>query len=107
MPIDATRTLTSAASASTWIPMNQYAVPFNVGFGVVKTGTGDITFTVQHTFDNVLAGDTATAFDHSEVSGQTASVDGNYAYPVAAIRLNVTAVSGVATAALRVKQAGV
>lgn len=97
----------SVVSATPYVTMNLYEVPFNVGFGVVKSGAGDITFTVQHTFDDFQNGATATAFDHSEVSGKTGTVDGNYAYPVRGIRLNVTAVSGAATATLKVLQAGV
>lgn len=96
----------NAVSAYPWMPLDQHIAPFNVGFGVVKTGTGDITYTVQHTFNNVIAGSAATAFDNSYVSGKTANADGNYAFPVAAIRLNVTAVSGVATAELTAWQAG-
>lgn len=33
----------------------------------------------------------ARVFDHSSLTGKTANADGNYAYPVSAIRLNVTA----------------
>ena len=96
----------SAGGNSNWIPLNHYAVPFNVGFGVVKTGTGDVTYSVQHTFNDVLAGSAATAFDHSFVSGQTASRDGNYAFPVMATRLVVTAASGAANLEFHVVQAG-
>lgn len=97
----------SASGASAWIPMDPHISPFNIGFGVAKTGTGDITYTVQHTFDNVIAGSAATAFDHPYVSGATTNRDGNYAFPVAAVRLNVTAVSGVATATMILYQAGI
>ena len=62
---------------------------FNVGFGVVVDGT--VTYTVQHTFDGV------NWFDHEFVVGGTANDDGNYAFPVASIRLNVTAGGGTAT----------
>jgi len=97
----------NAVSAAPWIPLDPHRNPVNVGFGVTKVGTGDITFKVQHTFDDVLAEASAVAFDHSLVSGKTASQDGSYAYPISAIRLNVTAVSGVATAILSVVQAGI
>lgn len=97
----------SVVTASSWLPQDQNISPFNLGFGVVVSGTGNITYTVQHTFNDVLAGSAATAFDHPFVSGQTASRDGNYAFPVAAVRLNVTAVSGVATAEMTLIQAGV
>lgn len=98
----------TAVSVAPWIPLDPLRNPVHVGFGVTKIGTGDITFKVQHTFDNVMEpGASATAYDHSLVSGKTASIEGSYLYPISAIRLNVTAVSGVATAALTVLQAGV
>lgn len=96
----------NAASASTPILLNHFPAPVNIGFGVVKAGTGDVTYTVQHTFDDVGNGATATWFDHSLVSGKTATVDGSYLYPIMAVRLNVTAVSGAVTATLKVVQAG-
>lgn len=97
----------AASGASTPIVLNHFPAPFNAGFGVVKGGTGDITYSVQHTFDDVGGGATATWFDHSLVSGKTASVDGSYLYPVMAVRLAVTAVSGAVTATLKLVQAGV
>lgn len=81
-------------------------VPFNVGFGLNITGTA--TCTVQHTFDDPYAVgfDAATAkwYDHPDVTGDTADVDGNYAFPVRAIRLQQTA--GAGSAALTLVQAG-
>jgi len=108
MPIRHQRTITAAVvSAYPWVPLNQYAVPFNVGFGISKGGTGDTTFRVEHTFDNVLTGASAgSVFTHIDVSAATASRDGNYAYPVAAVRLNVASVSGAATLVFSVLQTG-
>ena len=96
----------AGVSASRWIPLDTGSNPFNVGFGVDKIGTGDITYSVQHTFHEVLEGTSALAYDHSQVSGRTASIDGNYAFAVNAVRLNVTATSGTATAVLRLIQSG-
>jgi hypothetical protein len=59
---------------------------FAVGFGAIVTGTA--TYTIQHTFDGV------NYFDHEFVVGATTSQDGNYAYPVASIRVNVTSGTG-------------
>lgn len=88
------------------IPLDNYISPFNVGFGVKVSGT--VTFTVQHTFDDVFAAGytpaSGTWFDHPTVSADSANTDGNYAFPVSAIRLNVTAGSGTAT--LTATQAG-
>jgi hypothetical protein len=86
----------SSVAASAPIPVD-HKIPANIGFGVVMSGT--LTYTVEHTFDNIF--DTAvtpTWFPNTSVSAETTSVDGNYAFPVRAIRLNVTAyTSGAAT----------
>jgi hypothetical protein len=80
----------SSVAASAPIVMDRLQNPFNVGFGVVISGGGSATYSVQHTFDNILGGATATWFDNSTVAGETTNMDGNYAFPVTAIRLNVT-----------------
>lgn len=85
-------TVTGVAT-SAWIPLDTKQTPFNVGLGVV-INSGTATYTVQHTFNNVLAGETATAFDNATLAGDTTNQDGNYAFPVAAVRLNVTVSSG-------------
>lgn len=89
------------------IAMDYYVGPFNVGFGVVpEVG---VTYTVQHTFQDCLTPgfDPATAiwFDHPTAVTQTVKQDGNYAFPVSAIRLKVDA--GANSATLTVIQAGV
>lgn len=80
--------------------------PFNIGLGVVVSGT--VTYTVQHTFDDVYASGfsaaSATWFDHPTLAADTANADSNYAYPVMGIRLSVTA--GTGTATLTIIQAG-
>ncbi len=87
---------TSDVSVSAPIPLDHYAEPFNVGFGVVVTGT--VTYTVQHTFDDVFAAGfvaaSATWFNHATVAAVTVSADGNYAFPVRAVRVNQTAGTG-------------
>lgn len=98
MPVRAVRTL-NAVSASPWVPFNQYAVPFNVSFGVLVGTTVEASATnyrIEHTFVNVIAGEIATAnaiFIHEDVSADNANADGNYAFPIAAARLRVTAIS--------------
>jgi hypothetical protein len=88
----------SSATTSNPIPVDYLQTPFSVGFGV-SLGGGVMTFKVQHTFDNPFDPTiTPTWFDHPTVTGKTADTDGNYAAPVRAIRLNVTAwTSGTAT----------
>lgn len=84
-------------------PLDHYISPFNVGIGVVVTGT--VNYTVQHTFDNVQAVDAPTWFNHSTLASQTGNLDGNYAYPVMAIKVLVN--SGTGTATATIIQAGV
>ena len=83
--------------------MNLDSTPFNVGFGVVISGAP--TYTVQHTFDNPWTTTSPVWFDHPTVAGETANADGNYAFPVAAIKVVIT--SGTGTAQLTVIQAGI
>jgi hypothetical protein len=87
--------------------MNLNTSPFNVGFGVTVSGT--VNYTVQHTFDDVYSAtfnpSTATWFDHPTVASLAANADGNYAFPVTAIRLLVN--SGGGTATLALLQAGI
>ena len=93
----------TAAGSTSAAPMDTYGAPFNVGMGVVVSGT--VNYTVQHTFDNVLDSTiTPTWFNHPVMASLTANQDGNYAFPVAAIRLTVN--SGTGTATLNIIQAG-
>lgn len=75
---------------------DSYISPFNVGFGVVVSGT--VNYTVQHTFDG------NTWFPHPTIASQTTNQDGNYAFPVLQVRLTVN--SGGGTATLTLIQAG-
>jgi len=96
----------TGTGSSAFIPMNLDTNPFNVGFGVVVTGT--VNYTVEHTFDPIWqAGGPAAAgiFAHPTVASKTASQDGNYAFPVSGIRVTVN--SGAGTATLTVIQAGI
>ena len=96
----ATRT---GVGSSNVLAMDLYISPFNVGFGVVVTGT--VTYTIQHTFDNVQTVASPTWFSHPTIAGKSDNQDGNYAFPVAAIKVLVTAGDGTATAT--VIQAGI
>jgi len=104
MTVDAT----SVATVGRWIPMDIYAVPFNVGFGAIVGSAGSGTIRVEHTFDNVFdASITPTAFVHSDVSANSSNIDGNYAYGVSAVRLVVAScASGGSTFALSLIQTG-
>ena len=96
------RVTVGAQDVSKVIPLDTYQDPFNVSIGVSLSGGATLTYSVQHTFDDVQAAGfdptTATWFSNSGLSAKTTSLDGNYAFPVTAIRLNVTAyTSGTAT----------
>ena len=97
----------SGVTASAVGAMNLNVSPFNIGFGVAVTGT--VTYTVQHTFDDVYSPTfspaSATWYSHPVVVGQTTSQDGNYAFPVRGIRVNITAGTGSVIATLL--QAGI
>lgn len=82
--------------------MNTNISPFNVGFGVVASGT--VNYTVQHTFDDPAVGFT-TWYSHPTVAGEVANADGNYAFPVTGIKVLVNSGSGSAT--LNLIQAGI
>lgn len=93
----------TGTGSSSMLPMNLNATPFNIGFGVVVSGT--VNYTVQHTFDNPQTTASPTWFSHPTVAALTASQDGNYAFPVAAIKVLVNSGSGTAT--MTVIQAGI
>ena len=93
----------TGVGSSNVLPMDLYISPFNVGFGVVATGT--VTYTVQHTFDNPQTVASPVWFSHPTIAAKSDNQDGNYAFPVAAIKVLVTA--GAGTAAMTLIQAGV
>ena len=92
----------TATGSSSALVMNTNISPFNVGFGVVVTGT--VTYSVQHTFDDPAVGFT-TWYSHPTIAAKTDNQDGNYAFPVTGIKLLVTAGDGTAT--MNLIQAGI
>lgn len=78
------------------IPVDFRAQNFGLGIGVVVSGT--ITFTVQHTFDDIYnPAVTPTWFNNATLAALSVNTDGNYAFPVRAIRLTTSAGTGTAT----------
>lgn len=76
--------------ASVWIPLDYRQAPFHVGLGAVVV-SGTATYTVQHTFDDIYDLTVVpVSYDNAGLTAVTANKDGNYAFPVRAIRLNVT-----------------
>jgi len=98
--------VSGAAGVTAPIPLDNYQTPFSVGIGVAVTGT--VNYTVQHTFDDVFAPSfdptTAVWYPHASLVNAIASLDGNYGYPVRAVRLNMN--SGTGTCTMTVIQAG-
>jgi len=92
-------TITNNGTAtSRIINLDYFNDPFAIGMGVVVTGT--ITYSVQHTFNNIydssVSTSTFTWFNNSSLANLTGNMDGNYAFPVYGIRL-VTTGTGAAT----------
>jgi hypothetical protein len=86
-------TSVTGVAVSSAIYVNHDLIPLNIGFGCVITGTA--TYTVEHSFDDLRDPTiTATWFPHPFVVAQTVSKDGNYAMPITAYRLNVSASTG-------------
>ena len=100
IPVTLTQTGTGSSRA---YQSDLWPTPFNLGFGCVIT-SGAATYSVEHTFDDIQTNASPTWFPHPTVAGLSANADGNYAFPVTAIRLTVSAGSG--TVALTLVQAG-
>ena len=100
---------TLGSAISTPIFPDYFQNPFAIGVGV-NIQTGAATYSIEHTFDqNVVysplfngvsallpSGTTGTAiwFQNSGINGTSnITTNGNYAFPVAAIRLNVSSTS--------------
>lgn len=83
-----------AAGSSAWIPSNRKQTPFNIGMGIVLSAGAVLNYTVEHTFDNIQKGVTPTPFPNSGLTGKSVSDDGNYAFPVFAVRLTVNTHTG-------------
>lgn len=99
-------TVSGASLSSNILAMDTYISPFNVGFGVVITGT--VSYSIQHTFDNPQTVASPTWFTHpSFATAQTANLDGNYAFPVAAIKIITSSATNTGTVKLTVIQAGI
>lgn len=92
----------TGVGSSSALVMNTNISPFNVGFGVIVSGT--VNYTVQHTFDDPAVGFT-TWFSHPTIASLSANADGNYAFPVTGIKVLVN--SGDGSATLKLIQAGI
>ena len=93
----------SSQDASAWIPVDYKQTPFNIGMGVTLSAGATLTYTVQHTFDDIQDPNAMiNTFRNDGLTSQTTNEDGNYSFPVRAIRLNVEShTSGSATLTIR------
>ncbi len=91
------------------IVIDQYISPCNIAVGVTLSAGAVVTYTVEHTFDDVFSPTfnpaTAAWFPHATLAALAVQADGNYFAPPAAIRLNVAASNGTVT--IQVRQAGI
>lgn len=92
----------TGTGSSSALVMNTNISPFNVGFGIVVSGT--VNYTVQHTFDDPAVGFT-TWYAHPTIAAKTDNQDGNYAFPVTGIKVLVN--SGDGSATMNLIQAGI
>jgi hypothetical protein len=88
--------------------------PFSIGVGVTVNSSA-VVYNIEHTFDYIgtlssnfvgFLASAATWFQHSTLSAQTSNANGNYAFGVTAVRLNVTAGSSTGTTTMTLVQAG-
>lgn len=118
------KTLTSATPSATigadtfdigWAAASvcqMYPVDFNSvtggGISVAVTITGTINWDIQHTLDDIFESTTAAQdakwFDHADLAGETTSGDGNYAFPIRAIRFLTNSVTTGATVRMNIIQ---
>lgn len=90
--------------------------PFSIGVGVTANSTSATTsWNIEHTFDYIgnissnfvgFLSSAATWFQHSTLSGQSSNGNGNYAFGVTAVRLNVTAGASQGNITMTLVQAG-
>ena len=86
----------TGTGTTAWIPLDYKQAPFNVSVAAVVNGT--ITYDIEHTFDDIFdTTKTPTAFKHATIVSQSANKDGNYAFPIRAVRVNNTAGTGSTT----------
>lgn len=99
--------VTASASGASSMLVVDYVVPvFAIGIGCVVSNGASLTYKVQHSFDDPnLGANNMTWFDHAFITGQTGNKDGNYAFPIRATRLNVTAFSS-GTVTMTILQGG-
>lgn len=91
----------NAVSSSNWYPVDSYSPLTSIAVEAV----GTVNYTIQHTLDDTVnSSATPLAFDHDTLAAQTTTQDGNYAFPISAIRVTIN--SGAGSVNVTVLQAG-
>ena len=86
----------NGVGTSPWIPMDYKQSPFSLGMSV--TVNGPITYTIEHTFDDIYNSNiTPTVFKHPVLQSQAVSENGVYDFPIRAFRLKNTSGVGSTT----------
>ena len=104
--------LSNAVGGTPPIPLDINQSPFNVSVAVSLSAGASLTYTVEHTFDDIYAPgydpDAATAvwFSQSSLATKSQNAEGNYTYPIRAVRLSLVNPSSSGTATMTVIQAG-
>lgn len=80
--------------------------PGGFSISVATVATGTVTYNIEYCFDDLLSGATATWFT-GPVTGATTSQVVNITTPCTAIRVNVTAGTGTATATIHQITSGI
>ena len=95
-------TQNGTGTSSIWFP-DWMQNPFNIGIQVVLPASATATFNIEHTLDNIeitqigpFSGNAnattaanATWVANPGITLATATINGNYAFPVRAIRVNI------------------
>lgn len=99
-------TTLSEVGASKPLNVNLGALPINVSVAVLVSDDANLTYNVEHMYQDILVNKPKQEFWFPFLTGETTTQDGYYGYPITAVRLVITDyVSGSAT--LVAIQAGV
>jgi hypothetical protein len=80
----------TAATVSAWMGLTAMENPFNVSLAVVISTNSVLTYTVEYVHSDSLNATSSTIFSHPDLTDQSTKLDANIAFPVDAVRLNVT-----------------
>lgn len=102
--------LSNAVGVTPPIPLDINQSPFAVSIAVSLSAGASLTYTVEHTYDDIYAQgfdpSTAVWFSQTSLATKAVAAEGNYTYPVRAVRLSLVSPSSSGTATMTVIQAG-